>query len=61
MIRAVSIGAIAVATLALSAGASLAGVVVPAPLLGAGLPGLAVLAAGGVGYLAVRAWRRRKG
>jgi hypothetical protein len=33
---------------------------VPAPLLGAGLPGLAVLAAGGVGYLALRRFRRRQ-
>jgi hypothetical protein len=31
----------------------------PAPLLGAGLPGLAVLAVTGVGYLAVRMRRRR--
>jgi hypothetical protein len=31
----------------------------PAPLLGAGLPGLAVLAVAGGGYLAVRAFRRR--
>jgi hypothetical protein len=32
----------------------------PAPLLGAGLPGLAVLAVTGVGYLAVRARPNRK-
>jgi len=32
----------------------------PAPLLGAGLPGLAVLAATGAGYLAVRMRRRGK-
>jgi hypothetical protein len=31
----------------------------PAPLLGAGLPGLAVLVVAGGGYLAVRAFRRR--
>ncbi|HEY1448376.1 MAG TPA: hypothetical protein VGF33_07545 [Caulobacteraceae bacterium] len=38
---------------------SLAGVAGPAPLLGAGLPGLAVLAVAGGGYLAVRVFRRR--
>jgi hypothetical protein len=32
----------------------------PAPLLGAGLPGLAVLAVTGVGYLTVRMRRRGK-
>jgi hypothetical protein len=31
----------------------------PAPILGAGLPGLAVLVVAGGGYLAVRAFRRR--
>ena len=31
----------------------------PAPLLGAGLPGLAILAVAGGGYFAVRAFRRR--
>ncbi|HEY1448374.1 MAG TPA: hypothetical protein VGF33_07535 [Caulobacteraceae bacterium] len=35
------------------------GSVAPAPLLGAGLPGLAVLAVAGGGYLAVRVFRRR--
>jgi hypothetical protein len=39
---------------------SLAGVAAPAPLLGAGLPGVAVLAVAGGGYLAVRAFRRRR-
>ena len=32
----------------------------PAPLLGAGLPGLAILAVTGAGYLAVRMRRRHK-
>jgi hypothetical protein len=57
-----------VATLGLAALASavavspsLAGAsVAPAPLLGAGLPGLAILAVAGGGYLAVRAFRRRR-
>ena len=39
----------------------LAGVPAPAPLLGAGLPGVAILAVAGGGYLAVRAFRRRRG
>jgi hypothetical protein len=34
--------------------------VAPAPLLGAGLPGLAVLVLAGGGYLAVRTFRRRR-
>jgi hypothetical protein len=58
-----------IATLGLSAVASiidaspsLAGIPgpAPAPLLGAGLPGVAVLAVAGGGYLAVRAFRRRR-
>jgi len=32
----------------------------PAPLLAAGLPGVAILAVAGGGYLAVRAFRRRR-
>lgn len=32
----------------------------PAPLLGAGLPGLALLAVAGGGYYAVRAFRRNR-
>jgi hypothetical protein len=45
---------------ALAVGPSFAAVApAPAPLLGAGLPGLAVLAVAGGGYLAVRAFRRR--
>jgi hypothetical protein len=45
---------------ALAAGASFAAAApAPAPLLGTGLPGLAVLAVAGGGYLAVRAFRRR--
>jgi len=39
---------------------SLAGVFAPAPLLGAGLPGVAILVVAGGGYLAVRAFRRRR-
>jgi hypothetical protein len=35
-------------------------VAAPAPLIGAGLPGLAVLAVTGVGYLAVRVRRHGK-
>jgi hypothetical protein len=51
-----------VAALSLAAVATpcLAGVgPAPAPLLAAGLPGLAVLAVAGGGYLAVRVFRRR--
>jgi hypothetical protein len=41
------------------ASASFAGVsVAPSPVLGAGLPGLAILAVTGAGYLAVRMRRR---
>ena len=41
------------------ASASFAGVAAgPSPVLGAGLPGLAILAATGAGYLAVRIRRR---
>jgi hypothetical protein len=39
---------------------SYAGFAAPAPLLGAGLPGLAVLVVAGGGYLAVRTFRRRR-
>jgi len=47
---------------AVAATASFAGTgTAPAPLLGAGLPGLAVLAVAGGGYLAVRTFRRRRG
>jgi hypothetical protein len=48
------------------ASAAFAGVAViptvgaPAPLLGAGLPGLAVIAVTGAGYLAIRLRRRGK-
>jgi hypothetical protein len=47
------------------ASASFAGVAVPvvgapSPLLGAGLPGLAILAASGAGYLAIRLRRRNR-
>jgi hypothetical protein len=50
------IAALSLATLATPC---LAGTAAPAPLLGAGLPGLAVLAVAGGGYLAVRVFRRR--
>ncbi|WP_372782154.1 hypothetical protein [Phenylobacterium sp.] len=57
---------ISLSTLALAgwaaASASFAGAVTPvgapAPLLGAGLPGLAILAVTGAGYLAIRLRRR---
>jgi hypothetical protein len=47
------------------ASASVAGVAVapvgaPSPLLGAGLPGLAILAASGAGYLAIRLRKRNR-
>ena len=37
-----------------------AGLAVPAPVLGAGLPGLALLGAVGGGYLFLK-WRKRRG
>ena len=52
--------AAAMALAAASGGAAVAGVVVPAPLLGAGLPGLLVLGAAAGGYVAIRAYRRRR-
>ena len=39
---------------------SVAPVGAPAPLLGAGLPGLAILAASGAGYLAIRLRKRNR-
>ncbi|MFI4966690.1 MAG: hypothetical protein ACHP9T_15135 [Caulobacterales bacterium] len=44
------------------ASASIAGATVgaPAPLLGAGLPGLAIMAVAGAGYVAMRLRRRGK-
>ena len=50
----------AVAIWGLSVTVAAAGVAVPAPLLGAGLPGLALLGVAGVGYAAVRVYRRHK-
>jgi len=48
-------------TMAVAATSGVAGTAVaPAPLLAAGLPGVAVLAVAGGGYLAVRAFRRRR-
>jgi hypothetical protein len=64
--KALLVSACALSALALSAIPAWAticendGCPVPAPLLGAGLPGLAVLAAGGAGYLAMRFFRRRQ-
>ncbi|HEY3813680.1 MAG TPA: hypothetical protein VGL66_10670 [Caulobacteraceae bacterium] len=58
MTRLVSVSAFAIAFAALAAPA-FAGTV-PAPLLAAGPAGLAVLAVGGVGYMAVRAYRNHK-
>jgi hypothetical protein len=47
-----------------TASASFAGTAVsvgaPAPLLGAGLPGLAILAASGAGYLVIRLRKRNR-
>jgi hypothetical protein len=47
-----------------TASASFAGVPAPvgapSPLLGAGLPGLAILAASGAGYLAIRLRKRNR-
>jgi len=44
-----------------AAGPSLAVRVAPAPILGAGPAGLAILAVTGAGYFAVRAYRKRRG
>jgi len=55
--------ALGLAALAIAFGATpgiAGGSVAPAPLLGAGLPGIVVLAVAGGGYLAVRAFRRRR-
>jgi hypothetical protein len=41
------------------AGTTVPQVPAPSPLLGAGLPGLAVMAAAGAGYVALRLRRRR--
>ena len=53
-----TLGLSAVALL-LTASSAMAGVAAPAPLLGAGLPGLAILVTAGAGYLGVRKFRRR--
>jgi hypothetical protein len=54
-----SVSTLASAAWLAAASASVAGVVgAPAPLLGAGISGLAVLAVTGAGYLAVRMRRR---
>jgi hypothetical protein len=58
MTRLVTVSAFAASAWALLATPSLAGTT-PAPLLAAGPVGLAVLAVGGAGYLAVRAFRRK--
>jgi hypothetical protein len=60
MIKILAISGIAALTSVIAATSSFAGPpLAPAPLLGAGLPGLAVLVVAGGGYLAVRAFRRR--
>lgn len=48
------------AALAIATAASAAAVPGPAPLIGAGLPSLGVLAVAGAGYLAVRLRRRNR-
>ena len=50
----------AAAVWGLGASVAAAGVAAPAPILGAGLPGLAMLGVAGVGYLIVRARRNSK-
>jgi len=57
-----TVSTLGVATLLASASASLAGSTVgaPAPLLGAGLPGLAVLAVAGAGYVGLRMRRGKR-
>ena len=61
--KSLSIFAVAAVTAAWAsaafAGISTPNVPGPAPLLGAGLPGLAVMAAAGAGYVALRLRRRR--
>ena len=52
-------GAVA-AVWAASSTAALAGSVGPAPILGAGPAGLALLGVAGAGYLALRAYRSRR-
>jgi hypothetical protein len=60
----ISLSALTFVALAATASASFAGTVAPvgapAPLLGAGLPGLAILVASGAGYLAIRLRRRNR-
>ena len=60
MKKIVSISGLALAASCAMTTAAFAGATVgaPAPLLGAGLPGLAVLAAAGAGYVAMRIRRR---
>jgi hypothetical protein len=57
-----SVSTLGVVALLASASASFAGSVIPAPapLLGAGLPGLAVLAVAGAGYLGLRMRRGKR-
>jgi len=43
-----------------AAGVGMAGAVAPAPILGAGPAGLAILAVTGAGYFAVRTYRKRR-
>jgi hypothetical protein len=58
MNRSVAVLGLAALISTFAAGPSFA-IPAPAPLLGAGLPGLAVLVVAGGGYVAVRAFRRR--
>jgi hypothetical protein len=60
MNRPITILSLAVLVSAVAAAPSLAWSVAPAPVLGAGLPGLAMLVVAGGGYLAVKTFRRRR-
>lgn len=55
-----TIATLAGLALATAASAGIGAVPGPAPLIGAGLPSLGVLAVAGVGYLAVRMRRRNR-
>jgi hypothetical protein len=60
MVKVIRYAAAAAAVWGVSAAAAVAGVVAPAPVLGAGPAGLALLSVAGAGYLAVRAYRKRR-
>jgi len=55
-----SLSALSAAVLIAATVPALAGSPVPAPILGAGLPGLALLGAAGGGYLLLK-WRKNRG